>query len=129
MVRHFLIAALRNMAANRLQTAIAIFGLAIGLAAAIIAGLVVRNQFTYDSFLPNHERLYVLGTDALEGGRSWIHIPYSMHDEAAVLKDKLPELDGIARVSLSSGGGRLLSRGAVQSEATILEADPNIFEV
>ena len=37
MVRHFLVAALRSMAANPLQTAIAIFGLSVGLAAAVLA--------------------------------------------------------------------------------------------
>jgi hypothetical protein len=50
MLRHFFITALRNMAANRLQSAIAILGLAVGLWAAIMAGLLIVNQILTASF-------------------------------------------------------------------------------
>jgi len=58
MIRHILIAAWRNMAANKLLSAIAIGGLAIGIAAALLAALVVQNQMTFDHFIPGHKRTY-----------------------------------------------------------------------
>ena len=54
MIRHLLIAAFRNMAANRLLSAISIMGLAVGIAVAILMGLVVRNQMRFDHFIPGH---------------------------------------------------------------------------
>ena len=50
MFRHYLIAAWRNMAANKLLSAIAILGLAAGIAAAILMALVIRNQMSFDAF-------------------------------------------------------------------------------
>ena len=57
MIRHYLIAALRNMAANKLITAIAILGLAVGMTVALLMTLVVRNQLSFDHFIPNNERI------------------------------------------------------------------------
>ena len=53
-----LIAAWRNMMANRLISAIAILGLSVGIAAALLMGLVVRNQMTFDHFIPGYARTY-----------------------------------------------------------------------
>jgi len=58
MIRHILIAAWRNMAANRLISAIAILGLAGGIATALLMGLAVRGQMTFEHFIPGHERTY-----------------------------------------------------------------------
>ena len=58
MFRHYLIAAWRNLASNKLQSAIAIFGLAIGLTAAILAGVVTLDAFSHDHFIPGYDRIY-----------------------------------------------------------------------
>ena len=58
MIRHYLIAAWRNMAANRLISAIAILGLSAGIATALLMALVVRNQMSFEHFIPGHERTY-----------------------------------------------------------------------
>ena len=63
MLRHFLIAALHNMAANRLQSVVAIFGLSVGLWAAITAGIVIHNQSHFDSFIPGSQRIYLVALE------------------------------------------------------------------
>ena len=70
MFRNYLATALRNLARNRLYAAINIAGLAIGFAAAMLIGLFVRDELTYDRFVPSHERVFlVTATLALSGSR------------------------------------------------------------
>ncbi len=52
MLRHFLITTWRTLQANRLQSVIAIFGLSQGLAAAILASLLIVNQLSFDPKVP-----------------------------------------------------------------------------
>jgi putative ABC transport system permease protein len=58
MLRNYLAAALRNMARNKLYAGVTIVGLAIGFAAALLIGLYVRDELTYDRFVPGHDRVY-----------------------------------------------------------------------
>ena len=54
MFRNYFVAALRNLTRNKLVSIINIAGLAIGFAAAILIGLYLRYQLSYESFLPGH---------------------------------------------------------------------------
>jgi putative ABC transport system permease protein len=60
MLRHYLIAALRNLRRNKLYAAINIVGLAVGFAAAILISLYVRHETSYDAWLPSSDRTYLL---------------------------------------------------------------------
>ena len=52
MLGNYLITALRNLERNRLYAAITILGLAAAFAAAILIGQFVRNELTYDHWVP-----------------------------------------------------------------------------
>jgi putative ABC transport system permease protein len=58
MFRNYLSAALRNIARNRLYAAVNIVGLSIGFAAAIFIGLFVREEVSYERFIPGYEDVY-----------------------------------------------------------------------
>ena len=59
----YLKTAIRNLARHRIYSAINIIGLAIGLAFCIITFLFVQNEWTYDTFHKNADRIYrVSGT-------------------------------------------------------------------
>ena len=59
----YLKTAIRNLARHRIYSAINIIGLAIGLAFCIITFLFVQNEWTYDTFHKNANRIYrVSGT-------------------------------------------------------------------
>ena len=127
MFRHYLIAAWRNLAANALQSTIAMGGLALGLAAAVLAGLMVRNQLNYNSFLPGHERLYVVGTDVELGGHPVRNFPYTPHAEAGKLAN-IPGIEAVARIGVDFDG-HALRHGLIQGVEFINYADPNIFSL
>jgi putative ABC transport system permease protein len=126
MLHHYLIAALRNLAANRLQSAVAILGLSVGIAAAILAGLVVRNQTTYDHFIPGY-------------GRTYLHIhaympadappQYYFDDDpafAAAIKLASPEIEAISRLCEDR---KAFHHGNVTADEHLYWADPNMFDV
>jgi putative ABC transport system permease protein len=64
MFRNYLASALGNLARNRLYAAISIFGLAVAFAAAVLIAQFVRNEFSYDHWLPGYQQVYKI-TDGL----------------------------------------------------------------
>jgi putative ABC transport system permease protein len=84
--RNYFAAALRNLARNRLYAGINIIGLAVGFAAAILIGLFVRDEFTYDTFIPDHQHVYRVSSIRLVPGRSPIFVPVVAPDVAAWMK-------------------------------------------
>src|ERR1700722_12787531 len=62
MFRNCLAAALRHLARNKLYTAISVLGLSVGLCAALLAALVIRNELSHDHFIPGYDRIYMVVT-------------------------------------------------------------------
>ena len=60
MWRNYLAAALHNLFRDRAYAAINIASLALGFAAAILIGLYVRDEFSYDRMYPHSDRTYRL---------------------------------------------------------------------
>jgi len=58
MIKNYLKIAWRNIVNNKGYSAINILGLAAGMAVALLIGLWVQNEFSYDKFLPNYRQLY-----------------------------------------------------------------------
>jgi putative ABC transport system permease protein len=126
MFRNYLAAALRNLARNRLYGGINIIGLAVGFAAAILIGLFVRDEFTYDTFIPDHQNVYRVSTIRLVPGRSPIFVPVSAPDVAAWLKLDFPGVQSVARLASEQVG---LRRGNVEASDDIAWVDPDFFDV
>ena len=60
MWRNYLTVGIRALAKNRTYALINILGLAIGLAACLLILLYVREQVSFDRFVPDHDRIYQL---------------------------------------------------------------------
>jgi len=58
MIKNYLKIAWRNIVNNKVYSAINILGLAAGMAVALIIGLWVVNEYSFDKFLPNYRQLY-----------------------------------------------------------------------
>ena len=59
MLLHILVAAWRNLLVNRLASVLAIIGLAVGITAALVSGLVVRSQLSFNHFIDGYDRTYL----------------------------------------------------------------------
>ena len=69
MLRNYLTAAVRNLARNWLYAGITILGLAAGFAAAILIGLYVRDEYSFEHFISGYEQIYRLETDVIAPGQ------------------------------------------------------------
>ena len=126
MLRNYLAAALNNLARNRVFAAISIAGLAIGMAAAILTGLYIRDELTFDHFIPGYRDAYLVIREFCLHGRP----PVQSGTVAAVApaEARLHEVQAAARLGFLSQVG--VRRGSVETlERTVAWADPDLFAV
>ena len=57
MLKNYFIVAWRHLTKNRVYTIINITGLATGMAVALLIGLWIADEFSYDHFFPNHKKI------------------------------------------------------------------------
>ena len=125
MFRHYLIAALRRMTSNTVHTAINIIGLSIGFAAAILIALFVHDEFSYDKWIPGHERTFVVRM-LVSGVGTPTGWSTTTSDLAEILKDNLPAIEATARLRVDTAS---LRHGLIEANETIYWADPRFFDV
>jgi putative ABC transport system permease protein len=126
MFRNCLAAALRHLARNRLYTLVSVVGLAIGLCTALIAALVIHNQYTYDHFVPGYERTYVIQTVVSPAGMARQHLGMTPLRMAAQLREQFPQVEAVSRVLYMTMNVEYAGQKVTE---TIHWADPNLPEV
>jgi putative ABC transport system permease protein len=127
MFRNYLVTALRAMARHKLYSFINIAGLAVGLACAILIMLFVRDELSYDKWIPGAENLWRLEITYHVPGRSEpiitaqspMPIPPAMHDQ-------IPEVRGATRLVRE---GLTLTAGDRQFAENVGVADPNFLQM
>ena len=97
MFGNYLMAALRNLARNRLYAGINIVGLAVGFAAAILIALYVRDELTFDRFIPDAAHIYNVYTVFPQSGRTPLVIDRTAGDLAAAFRLDFPALPALGR--------------------------------
>jgi len=129
MFRNYFAAALRNLERNRLYAALTITGLAIGFAAAILIGLYVRHETTYDQFVPGHDRVFLVNLKVTPLGKPAADMDVTSARLAGDLKLDFPQIQYAARLDFS-GFPPTVRRGDVSvSERMFLWVDPDFFRV
>jgi len=125
-VRHFATAYARNLQATRLLSAIAVTGLAVGLAGALMLALVARNALGFNGFVPDRDRTY-LGISILSGsGMAPVVNDTSNSRAAGMIQANLPDVEAIGRLSSADV---TLRRNGEAIAAKIYWADPEAFDV
>ncbi|MGA2564847.1 MAG: ABC transporter permease, partial [Steroidobacteraceae bacterium] len=127
MFRNYLTVALRNMVRHKLYSTINIAGLAVGLACVLFIVLFVRDELSYDQWLPGSEHLYRVEQTVLVPGRPVLPmavIPFAM---PKAMMDEIPEVTGMTRVwqeefTLTAGDKQFV-------ETTVDVVDPGFFEI
>ena len=126
MFGNYLIVALRNIARHKLHSFINIGGLAVGLACAILIILFVRDELSYDTWLPDTQNLYRMELTILPPGRapmSFAVVPYPMTEG---LQDAIPEIRGTTRLQQE---GMTLTVGDRQFVEQVDVVDPQFFDI
>ncbi|HEV2703079.1 MAG TPA: FtsX-like permease family protein [Steroidobacteraceae bacterium] len=126
MFRNCLAAALRHLARNRLYTAISVMGLAIGLSTALIATLVIHNQYSYDHFVPGYERTYFIQTVVSPSGMRKQYVGFTPLRMAGQIRENFPQVEAVSRVLNVT---LPVEYGGHKSSESIYWADSNLPEV
>lgn len=103
-----------------------ISGLTLGFCTALIIGLYVRNELTFDGFLPGADRVYLIATNYRSSGHALVESDMMPSGVARWVKADLPNTEAIARI-IPSEWPLLTPRK--KARAQFYWADPNIFEI
>lgn len=100
MFKNYFKVAWRNVLHNKIYSALNIFGLAIGMAAALLIGLWAFNQYSYDRFLPNYQQAYAIKvnyTNTHDGTHTQDLVSLPL---AVVLRNTVPGIKYVAETDL-----------------------------
>jgi len=126
MLRHYLITATRNFTHHKLYSFINIVGLAVGLACAILIALFLRDELSYDRWIPGSSHLYRVEMTVHAPGRPQQQTAVAPIPLPPLMKEQLPEVTAMTRISQQWG---TMTVGNRQFSETLLVVDPNFFEV
>lgn len=127
MLKNYLLTALRNLKKHRLYSFITIGGLAVGLAACLLILLFVRDELSYDDWLPEVDRVAKLEITFTVPGREPMAFGQTPGPaKPALEKDFSSDIERAVRVFNS---GSLVSFGDKQFRERIAYVDPGFFQV
>lgn len=95
MIKNYFKTAWRNITATVGYSTLNVAGLAIGMAIALLIGLWVHYQYSYDKFLPGNERLYRVQRNYDSNGDTLTFQTTSIK-LADVLRSDIPEIEYVA---------------------------------
>ena len=126
MIRHYLRVAARGIASHKLYSLINIAGLAIGLTCAIFVVLFVRDQLSYDKWIPDTQNLYRLELTISIPGRGPLAMAVIPNPMPVAMRDAIPGVTAMTRLSTWT---KTLSNGDRQFSQHIDVVDPNFFQI
>jgi putative ABC transport system permease protein len=133
MLRHFLTLTLRNGFRQPLHTVLNLLCLTLGLAAALLIGLYLHSELTYDRFHANARRIYRVETKlvnlkdkVLEVG--WHNTPSNL---AAFIKQDYPEVENYVRFFkfFSDEAAAFGYQGELFEEKDVYAVDSSVFAI
>jgi putative ABC transport system permease protein len=117
MLKNYFRIAYRNLTRNKFAGAINIGGLAIGMAVAILIGLWIDDELSFDHATPNHSRIAaVLKNEDFNGIQTWWSMPMQLapvlrKDYAALFRDVVLDGGGTYKHLLAYGEKKIRPEG------------------
>src|SRR5580700_6106643 len=92
MIGNYLLTAVRNCVTHKLFTFINVGGLAVGLTCAVFIMLFVRDELSYDRWIPDSENLYRVEVSFNIPGRAPMVMSGSSFPLPSAMADQIPEV-------------------------------------
>lgn len=127
MLQNYVSAALRNLFRSRAYAAINLLGLALGVAAAILIMLYVHDEYSYNHFLPNADRIYQIGEIIQPPGGTLLRTSVTFSDVAPMMQLDFSEVELATR--LVSDRVRLSHSDTEDLSIVAYWAEPNFFQM
>ena len=126
---HFKIA-FRNLMKNKVLSFINIFGLASGIACALLIILFIKDELSFDRFNKDPERIYRVVKDFVNEDGSRLPDATTPPALAPAMQKDIPEIESTVRVFSNWGGKYLIKYGDKKFyEEGVYRADSSIFNV
>ena len=130
MIKHYFKTAWRNLLRQRANSIINVAGLSIGMAAALLIFLWVKNEFSFDSYHKDAENIYrVKNYLTVNKTDTWIweNSPYLLGDNA---KQQIPEVLNVCRIRPKGYGTQYFNiKGEFYGEDACAYIDKEWFNV
>jgi len=130
MIRNYIKIAWRNLVRNKVSSIINISGLAIGLACVMLIGLYVKDEFSYDRFFKDANRIYRVNTHEKMANDEFIagHTPPPV---GLALQGNFPEIESYTRIF--TPGDEIIhyvknGRRESMTEKSLLSVDSNFLQ-
>ncbi|MEM8599549.1 MAG: ABC transporter permease, partial [Bacteroidota bacterium] len=132
MFKNYLLVAFRTLRKQPGYSFINVGGLALGLAAALLIGLYVQDELSYEAHFPDADRIYQVGLDARMGAQD-MEIGTSAIPMGPTLVADVPEVETATRVmgprrqlmEHPGGNGPLFEDALIWADSTFFEVFPH----
>lgn len=128
MFKNYIKIAWRSLKKNRLVSLINVFGLGLGIATCLVISLYVFEEFSYDRFFANSDRIYRVTLDAKIGEQTLSEASV-MAPVAETFKEEIPEVEAGTRVLNLHSNTKVRIGDKVIRKGNTAFVDPNFFEV
>jgi putative ABC transport system permease protein len=122
MIAHHLLLAARSLPRAGPFVLISIVGLAIGLGAALLIGLYVQDELSYERWLPNSERVYLISVRSPDGSMT----DRGPSDIGKWVAADFPQFEAVTRLQHNAG---FFKRDEQVFSEEVVWADANVFDV
>ncbi len=126
MFQNYFAATLRHLRDHKLYALINVLGLSIGLASCLLIILFVRHETSYDTFLPNLDRLYRFESMVNIPGRPPVAVPRGYGATKEIFTEAFDEIE--TYTIFQSRFGRVMNEADGISE-NFIYGDENLFKV
>lgn len=114
----------RFLKKHKLYSSLNILGLGLGISFCWLAYLYANDEMSFDTHLPDHELIYRIVSDFSRGDNTH-HIGGSSHMMSIQFAEKIPEIEGVAKIQSDYG---LIKKGEEVIGQSFIMADPEIID-
>jgi putative ABC transport system permease protein len=118
MLKNYLKTAWRNLVSNKVYSALNILGLAVGMGVALLIGLWVYTQYSYDRFLPGYRQAYRVRLNAKINGSIQTFNSTSLI-LADALRAEVPEIKNVTVSDWNASHGLMVGNKKLYRPGTI----------
>jgi putative ABC transport system permease protein len=126
MLEHYLRMALRGFVRHKLYSFINVVGLSVAMACAILILLFVRDQLSYDAWIPGTQNLYRLAMTTYLPGNPPLPSSSCPFPVLTAVGEKIPQVKAVVHVVAEK---MTVMAGDRQGHQTVTVVDPNFFQV
>jgi putative ABC transport system permease protein len=126
MLRNYLVVALRNLARHKLFSFINVIGLAVGLACAVFILLFLRDELSYNSWIPGSQNLYRVETTFSSPGRENDFFTVTPFPVVPTMQAEIPQVVAQTHMIPENGTAQIGDR---QFAVNATAVDPNFLQV